>query len=477
MTHGYRDSRMTGKAWLCSLGVWCLLAAAGAASPVRAEAPVADDNVTETGLLPTAKGGFLGLKTAIGIGLGRHPLLKKAKQTAQAHDAVAEQTKSKFYPQVDGYAIQTGGTIRPLSAFNIAGAQNKPTSYVTSAGLRADQLIYDFGQTAHRLLASRARQEAAAKDVLTNKALVILRVQQVYLQCLRQKRLVGIAEAIVRELGLLRDQVTVLYKRHLKSKLDLNLIALEVSNAKVQLVQANNELLAAYAALNNAMGVQGLQEYTLENVSVGAPADPLPALTEHALLDRPELLGTLDRIRQSEERTQADKRLSFPTMSAMGMYGVIHFSDAPTNQFAGAHPGFTKQWWGAGFQLSIPLFTGFLIEHRVAESKAKQHKARQEKRDLSNRIRAEVSEAYFTLHTANAQVAVEAKEVEASRSALLLAKERYRYGLASIVDVTSAATALMAAAVRHSEAQYARDVSGVALTFATGRGYKEYGDG
>lgn len=468
---------MTGKVWLCSLAIWCLFAGWSEAGPAETGAAVPREDVSETPFLPQAKGGFLGFKTAIEIGLERHPLLQKAKETAQASEAVAEQAKSKFYPQVDGYAIQTGGTIRPLSAFNIGGAQNKPTSYVTSAGFRADQLIYDFGRTVHRLLASRAGQAAAQKDVLTHKALVILRVQQAYLQCSRQKRLVGIAEAMVRQLGMLREQIAVLYKRELRSKLDLNLITLELRNAEVQLVQAKNELRAAFAALNNAMGVQGPQEYTLEEVSEVPPAGPLPALTEHALLDRPELLRTHDRIRQAEERAQADKRLSFPTVSAMGMYGVIHFSDAPSNQFAGAHPGFTKQWWGAGFKLSIPLFTGFLIENRIAESKAKQYKAQKEKLDLSNRIRAEVSEAYFTLQSAEAQVTVETKEVAAARTALLLATERYRNGLASVVDVTSATTALMTAEVRLSEARYARDASAFALAFATGRGYKEHRNG
>ena len=37
-------------------------------------------------------------------------------------EAVAEQAKARYYPELNAYAIQTGGTIRPLSAFNIAGA-------------------------------------------------------------------------------------------------------------------------------------------------------------------------------------------------------------------------------------------------------------------------------------------------------------------------------------------------------------------
>ncbi len=421
------------------------------------------------GGIPQTKGAFLGYQNAMRIGLEQHPRLRRAKETAMAADAVTEQAKSKYYPELNAYAIQTGGTIRPLSAFNIAGAQNKPTSYIESAGFRADQLIYDFGQTAHRILAERAGQEAAEKDTLTQKALVILRVQQAYIHCLRQKRLVEIAEETVRERGVLRDQIALLHKRELKSKLDLDLISVELKNAEVQLVQAKNELRAAFAALNNVMGVRGPEDYTLEDIPASANlSGTLESLIQRALEDRPELLSTTERIRQAHEKLDSAQALNFPTISALGMYGVIHFSDAPTNQYSGSHAGQTNLWWGAGATVSLPIFTGFLIENRTAEAREQKYKAEQKKMDISNRIGLEVTDAYVSLQTAQQQVKVEEKEVESARSALTLAKERYRLGLASIVDVTTATTALLTAEVRLSEARYGVLAGTAALAYATG---------
>ncbi len=423
---------------------------------------------------PQANGAFLGYKTAIEIALEQHPLLRKAKATALAAEALGDQTLGKYYPQIDAYGIQTGGTIRPLSGFNIGGAQNKPTSYVESGGFRADQLIYDFGQTAHKLLADRAGQDAAGKDVLTQKALVILTVQQAYLHCLRQKRLVDISEQTVRERGVLRDQIAVLFKRQLKSKLDLALISVELRDAEVQLVQAQNELRAAFAALNQAMGVQGPEQYTLEDIPVDSPSATLESLVNLALTERPELLENVDRIRQAEEHLRAAKALYLPTISALGMYGVIHFSDAPINQYPGSHSGQTNQWWGVGATVSVPLFTGFLIENRVAEAREQRYQAEKKKLDLSNSVALEVTDSYLNLRTAGQQIKVEEKEVEAARSALTLAKERYRLGLASVVDVTTATTDLLSAQVRLAEAQYAYKASAAALAFATGSGYQQF---
>ena len=425
--------------------------------------------------IPHTKGAFLGYEAAIRIGLDRHPLLRRSKETALAAEAVTDQAAARYYPELNAYAMQTGGTVRPLSAFNVAGAQNKPTSYVESAGFRADQLIYDFGQTAHKVLAERAGQEAAGKDIQTHKATVILRVQQAYIHGLRQKRLVEIAEETVRERGVLRDQIATLYKRELKSKLDLAFISVELRNAEVQLLQANNELRAAFAGLNNAMGVRGSEDYTLEDLPVAAAStDTLETLILQALGDRPELLGTTDRITQADERLSSAQALNRPTIAAQGMYGAIHFSDAPLNQYAGSHPGQTNLWWGAGATVSVPIFTGFLIENRTAEAREQKYKAEQKKVDLSNRIALEVTDTYLNLKTAQQQVQVEEKEVESARSALTLSKERYRLGLASIVDMTTATTALLSAEVRLSEVRYGVLAGTAALAYATGHGLLEY---
>lgn len=425
--------------------------------------------------IPPMKGAFLGYEQAIRIGLEKHPLVRRSKETALATEAVKDQAVSRNYPELNAYAIQTGGTVRPLSAFNVGGAQNKPTSYVENVGIRSDQLIYDFGQTSHKILAERAGQEAAEKDIRTHKATVILRVQQAYIQCLRQKRLIDIAEETVRERGVLRDQIAILYRRELKSKLDLDFISVELRNAEVQLVQARNELRAAFAGLNHAMGVRGPEDYTLEDLpDPSLSPETMETLIVHALEDRPEVLRAEDLIRQASERLNSAQALNYPTIAAQGMYGVIHFSDAPLNQYAGAHPGQTNLWWGAGAMVSVPIFTGFLIDNRVAEAREQRYKIEQKKLDLSNRIALEVTDAYLTLQAARQRILVQDKEVESARSAMTLVKDRYRLGLASIVDVTTATTALLSAEVRLSEGRYAVQAGAAALSYATGQSYRRF---
>lgn len=456
--------------------LWVLagpMSAAWSAEPMKEAAP-ARPSGAESSETPKATGSFLGYKAAIQVSLDNHPQLKRSEQALGATTALTELAKARYYPQIDLYAIQTIGTIRPLSKFNIAGAQNKPTSYVEEMGVLADQLIYDFGKTAHTVLAEKSGRDAAEKELLTNKAVVIMRAQQTYIRCLRQKRLVEIAQETVRERGVIRDQVSLLFQRQLKSKLDFDLISVELRNAEVALIEAKNELRAAFAELNNAMGVRGPEEYTLEEVSTEAPSGSLESLIQGALVDRPELLGNKDRIRQAEEKLTVAQSAYLPVISALGMSGIIHFSDSPRNQCGACHVGYTLPWWGAAATVTVPLFTGFLIENRVAEAREQKYKEEQKQVDLSNRVALEVTDAYLTLQTAEQQVKVAEKEVEASKSALTLAKERYRLGLASIVDVTTATTLLLTAEVRLSNARYAVQASAVAIAYAIGKVHHQF---
>jgi outer membrane protein len=83
-----------------------------------------------------------------------------------------------------------------------------------------------------------------------------------------------------------------------------------------------------------------------------------------------------------------------------------------------------------------------------------------------------MTDAYLSLQSARQQIRVAEQEVASARSALTLAKERYRLGLASIVDVTTATTALLVAEVRLSEARYAVQTAVAAVDYARGRSYQ-----
>ena len=214
-------------------------------------------------------GSLLTLDEAIRTGLATHPLLERSRYSALIAKALTRQTQGERYPWLEASIAGSSGSLRIITTdgktihdrgghgFDPGGALAKHNQNMVSGGFILNQLISDFGYTAHRILASEANEAASEKEILTNKAFVILNVQKAYLSSLLQQSLVTIATETVKQRQAVRDQVEALYQHQLKSRVDLDLMLVEVSTAELSLIKAQNDLKQSFAVLNNAMGIKG----------------------------------------------------------------------------------------------------------------------------------------------------------------------------------------------------------------------------
>lgn len=424
-----------------------------------------------------ASGKPLAWDQAIRTGLERHPRIQIAEHEALAAHAVTKQIESANYPRITGIYANSGGNTRVLANLGISGSLPKPTNYLTTPGLRADFLITDFGQTAHRILANQALAASAEKEVLTSKALVILNIEQAYLTCLKQQRLVKIARAVLNERELVRQQAESFYRHKLRSKLDLDFASVEANRAELALIKAENDLAAAFAALNNAMGLQDPTEYALEEDTFAvAPSPPIDPLFEEALAQRPELLGSKDRGRAAEEALRAAKALNYGNITAIGTLAYTWWSRVEVVNAKGNpnNPGAQLGWYGAGATSAFPLYTGGRIEGQIEEADARKGEVEAGARAIANDVLLQVAQAYLSRRTAEQQIGVAKERVAHAREALTLAQERYKASLGSILDVTTATADLLAAQVGLADAEYEYRASDAALAYATGREVARY---
>jgi outer membrane protein len=404
----------------------------------------------------------LTLQEAIRTALEKHPLLQSAEFAVRGAEARFNQAKAPYYPQVGGTAAQTNGALRANSVLRPAGALIQPNQSDMTVGVVASQTVYDFGQTASRVDAQRSDKARFEKDALTRRAEVVLAVERAYFSVLKRKRLVEIAEQTVRERDVLKRQVETLYRNQLKSKLDLGLVQVQLSDAEFLVIRARYDLTTGFAELNNAMGIEGSATYTLEEVSPSVePPQPLGDLLTEARDRRPELLALKERVRTAEHRIRAANTLNYPVLQVVGSAGdTEHISNRPNLQEGG--------WWGVGGVVSVPLFTGFLIQNQVAEATAQQREAQAVYLAVSQNVQLEVKDSFFDLVTLIQQIKVAEEQVKIAREALTLASQRYKLGLSSIVEVTQSEVAVTAAETRLAETQYDVKIAEARLRYAVG---------
>ena len=410
-----------------------------------------------------APGRFLALREAVETALEKHPILQAANANLKAAEAKTEQTRSLYYPQVYANFDTIGGVggINPRFVAP-AGSMLRQNLSQYAGGVIANQRLYDFGFTQNLVESSQLAARAQEQDVTAQRALVILNVQRTYLNSLKRRRLVQIAEETDRERGIIRSQVDTLYRQQLKSKLDLDLVQVELTNAESALVKARNDLRGSFADLNRAMGISGPEDYVLEDVSVEVrPQRTLEALITDSL-SHPELKRAKELTRSAEARVTATKRQYLPTVSAIASAGDYEVFDTSRKQNTGG-------WWTAVGLVSVPLFTGFLIENQVREASAQQAAAVSGTLNIEQALTQQVTNAYLDTVTFAQQIKLAEEQVRTAQEALQLARQRYKLALGSIVEVTQSEVAVTAAQTRLADAQYDYKIAEVTLAYAAGQ--------
>lgn len=414
--------------------------------------------MTEAG----AKGRFLGLEAAVETGLQNHPLVQEANAGLTASTARVDQTKSLYYPQVYANADGAAGSGRINPRFvTPAGGLLQPNLSQYTAGVLASQRIYDFGFTRNLVESSQYGERAQEQDVNARRALVIVNVQRSYLNSLKRQRLVRIAEETVRERGTIVSQIDTLYRQQLKSKLDLDLVRVELVNAESLLVRSRNDLKASFADLNRAMGIAGPEDYTLEEIAIDVKRQRALNDLIADSLTHPELKRAKEQTAAAEAKKRAMKSQYLPTVSAIASGGYYDTFD-PNRAVS------TGGWWAAGGLVSMPIFTGGLIENQVKEAAAQQAAALAQSTNIEQTLTQQVTNAYLDTVTFTQQIKLSEELVKTANEALSLAKQRYKLGLGSIVEVTQSEVGLTAAQTKLAEAQYDYKIAEVTLAYAAG---------
>jgi len=407
---------------------------------------------------PQAPAPKLTLKDAEAMALRNHPLLQAATYDAEAANQVAREEKSAYYPTATASLTGAGAMSNSRIA---AGALNNPlilTRY--SNGLEVQQLITDFGRTSNLVTSARLGAKAASASAQQTAQDVLLAVNRAYFGVLRAEAVLKVAEETVKARQILADQVTTLEKNKLKSMLDVSFAEVNLSQARLLLVQAQNDQKAADAELANALGLANPQPFDLgeEPMPPTPPADPIDLIAQ-ALQNRPDLSSARFSHDAALRYARAERDLWMPTVSAAGAAGLTPAYQAPLSD----------RYAAAGINVNIPIFNGFLFSARHQEANLRAQAADQGMRDLAERIARDVRTAWLDAGTAYQRLAVTAQLLHQATLALDLAQGRYNLGLSSIVELSQAQLNLTQAQIADTSAKYDFQIQSAVLSYQIGQ--------
>lgn len=385
----------------------------------------------------------LSLEEAEKIAIQNHPQIQAAANLASAANAQVTQARSAYLPTAYG-------SITAVDAENnsriAAGGLNNPIIYDRYAnGVTVNQLITDFGRTHELVKSSSLHAQAEQERVVTTRADVLLGVDRAYFVALRAKSVLTVAEETVKERQLVADQVGELEKNKIKSGLDLSFANVDLAQAQLLLLQAQNDLDTSYADLSAALGYGDERTFDLEDAPTSAAPPPdFSALLQQALKDRPDLVGLRLDAASSHDYATAERDLWLPTISATGAAGL---TPTGADQLA-------PRYAAAGVNVNIPIFNGHLFGALRSEATSRAKAEDQYVRDLQNRVVRNVRTAWLNANTAFQRLALTDKLLKQSTDALDLAQARYKLGLSSIIEFSQAQLNLTQAQLESATAKY-----------------------
>jgi outer membrane protein len=376
---------------------------------------------------------------------------------ASAASQAVTEVRSAFFPNF--FASVTGADAVENSRI-AAGGLNNPIIYSRfGSGLTMSQLITDFGRTANLASSSRLHASAEAQNAEATREQVLLLVDRAFYSALRSQAVLRVAEQTVAARQLIVDQVTALAKSRLKSSLDVSFANVNLSDAKLLLLEAQNDMKAAFAELATAMGSRDQQSFALldEPMPELLPSDVSPLINQ-AFRSRPELAGQQFQRDAAFKLAEAEKDLWRPSISTVTSVGVL-----PTHV-----DNLTGHYAAFGLNVNIPLFNGHLFSARRQEAELRAQAASSKVRDLENSIARDVRMAWLKANTGYQRLDLTAQLLDQAAQALDLAQARYDIGLSSIVELSQAQLSQTAAEIANVTARYDYQIQRAVLDFQAG---------
>ncbi len=403
----------------------------------------------------------LTLQQAEALAVQNHPQI----QAAQEEVAVANQqiviSRAPYYPILTGEL--TGSQGNDLSRIGAGEISASRLFNRVGQGVVVSQLITDSGRTPNLVAGARLNAQATTQTLNATRYDVLLAVDRNYYEVLHSQAVVKVAQETVAARQTLADQVTELARNQLKSQLDVSFADVTVSEAKLLLINAQQNVQQALAELGRALGSEQSANYTL----VDEPLPPGPPTTADALVTeafnaRPEL-ASLRSSRDSAYRFfEAEKDLSRPTVSAVAVGGAIPYINTPA-----ASP-IPTGYEGIAANVSIPVFNGHLFSARREAARQRALEADQKLRDEQERIARDVRVAWASAYTAFQRIDVTAQFLRQAALALDLAQGRFNLGLSSIVELTQAQLNLTQAEIENVNAKYDYQNQNAVLQYTIG---------
>ena len=412
--------------------------------------------------LPVAADDFTGktltLDECITIGLQTNPTNEISAQNRQAVQEKVEEAKGGYYPTLKVSSFYTYAT----PADEKMGVS--PSNYDTHLAVR--QPLYDGGATANLVEGVKQSIKVQDYEIARTRLEVVFAVKSAFYDVMKRRDLLEVARSSRTDAEKHLEQARALYTEGVSPRADVIKVEVQVSNAGLEVIRAENAVLQALANLAAAMGLPASSDFAVTPAgSIASVSSTLPPLTEsitQAQTGRPELRGIMARIEAAQTNIRQIESGFYPNLSL----------DAAVGQQESTYPPSGRKW-SVGLTLGIPIFERLTTRSKKSQAVAALAAMRATELQTMRGVELEVQQSWLALKEALERRAVTGKAREQAEEDRRVSEGRYQEGVGNILDVLDAQAALTQAKTNEVVATYDIATATAKLDRATGAELQE----
>jgi outer membrane protein TolC len=340
------------------------------------------------------------------------------------------------------------------------------TKYNSTVGIQLQQTLFD-GQVFVGLQARKTSIDFQIKNVEVTEELIKANIYKVYYQLVASKTQIQILDANIQRLEKLENDTRILYNNGFAEKLDEDKVSIQLTNLNTEKVKALNSIEIGYLGLKTLLGMPAKDTLELtDKITEGQIEANILADTGFQYQDRKEF-QYLELAKKLNEYNIKRYQLSYlPILSMNAAYN----KNAQRNTF----DLFVKDgdWFTTSFiglNLSVPIFSGFAKDARVAKSKIDLRQTNNQLENLRNTIDNEVQQSRINFNTAQNTLRFQKKNMELAEKVYNQTRKKYEIGTGSNIEISAAQTDLITAQNNYLSALYGAIVARIDYLKATGK--------
>ncbi len=405
------------------------------------------------------------LDEAVRLAQRNNPAAVTARNALRTTSAAVRSAYGQYLPSLsaNGSGSRQGG--ETFFQGKLVPYSGVPWSY--SRGLSTNLELFDGGRRWYNLKSAQANVDAADASETSQLYNVALQVKQQYFAVLAARESESAARRQLEQAAEQLKSSTAKVHAGAATKSDSLRSAIQVGNARLALLTAQNNLRVANAALSRLIGST--------DVVTATPADTAEMgriVLDSAALNALAMQGPTVRSAEAAlVSAQAARRASrtpyLPTVSSS--YSLSGNNTAETFDFGS---GRIPKQTSFRLTLSWTLFNNFTREENLMRSTVAEDNAMAALRDAKLAQQQSLVQYFGAFRTAEQRVAIQLATVDAAEEDLRVQQQRYALGASVLLDLLTSQTTLDQARAALIQARYDARIAKAQVEALIGRDLK-----